>query len=150
MQLPQTNVSASVLQPRRRLNADETFMWELAHFLEGHTPAWLARPTWNDPPYEIGHFLTRIGRHDESKPDPKSRRKPVSPRVNVDSAGWISVRELLKHDRDRELNPRGPHIISATAFLQAFLTDKKGRVLLSFPHYVDVVGQHEDEFWIHA
>ena len=99
VQLPLTNFASKVPQPKRRLTADENFMWELAHFLEGHTAAWLSRPAWNDPPYEIGHFLTRIGRHDESNPDPRGRRKAVAKRVKIDSAGWIRVRDLLERDR---------------------------------------------------
>ena len=38
-------------------------------------------PSWNDDVHYIGHFLVRIGRHDESKPDPLSRRRAVSARV---------------------------------------------------------------------
>ena len=76
-------------------------MWELAHFLEGWTVAWLSRPFWNDPPYEIGYFLTRIGRRDERKPDPRIRHCAVSTRVRMDSGGWIRVRDLLDYDRDR-------------------------------------------------
>ena len=103
-------------------------------------------PPWNDAVHYIGHFLVRIGRHDESKPDPRSRRRPVAARVKINSGGWIRVRDLLEYDRDRELNHSGPHIISATAFLQTFLTDNKGRIVVSFPHYLDVVGNHPDDY----
>ena len=129
---PLTNFSTRVPAPKRRLTADETFQWDLAHFLEGRTEACLSRPSWNHAIHYIGHFLVRIGRHDESKPDPRRRRRTVTPRVKINSGGWIRVRNLLEYDRDRELSHSGPHIISATAFLQTFLTDNKGRIVVVF------------------
>ena len=94
----------------------------------------------------VGHVLTRIGRRDESKPDPRRCRRADSARVRLGSGGWIRVRDLLDYDRDREAESSWPSYHIGYCFLADLSHDNKGRVVLSFPHYHDLVGQRPDDF----
>ena len=86
----------------------------------------------NDPPYEMGYFQARIGRRDESKPDPHMRYCAVSARGRMNSGGWNRVRDLFDHDRDREAESSWASYHLGYCCPADFSHDNQGRIVLSF------------------